>query len=357
MGSMSCNLEASKYGCDPVTMANVIGSRPRREPPAAALRRPAGHFIISGIPPMHSHQFEAWRAHPNGWCTHFASARPVPAPGRAGVVHLAMVVQDSSGDHLYLSLSNPASDMASGAAPVWTACPFNGGGPLAQPAIAAVRIGEANDGIFIVVDLAGHGGGAASLPSRYYIDTARAGAPGWVAHTMPIDAAAKVYASCLGRSRGGPNVDGVYLAATLGGAPQLIYSPLYNPFMPTLPAQARRLALPDELAAETIAACRHADNTTDLFATAKGALYFFSAANQFDSAQALQLVADPLFEDVHKLVASITDGRVTVWGWNAAGQVVTTGADRVTMAEPGHWSRPRIVPAAAAVVPNAATTP
>jgi hypothetical protein len=356
MGSMSCNLDANKYGSDPVTMANMVGSRSRREPPAAVFRRPAGHFIISGIPPMQSHQLDLGSAllrrhHPNGRCTYFASTRPIPAPGRAGVIHLAMVVNDGGKDHLYLSLSNPASDMAWSAAPVWTACPFNGGGPLSQPGIAAVRIGDANDGIFIVVDLAGHGAAAALLPSRYYIDTARTGTPAWVAHNAPMDAAAKVVASCLGRSRGGGNVDGLYLAGTVGDAPHLTYSPLYNPFIPTLPAQSRRLALPDELAAETIAACRHADNTSDLFATASGALYFFSAANQFDGAQALQLVADPLLEGMRALTASAAGGQVTVWGVNAAGQAVTTSADQIYMAEPERWSRPRIVPAGTAAFP------
>ena len=302
---------------------------------------------------MQSHQFDLRsgqlrRKHPNGRCKFFTSARSVPGPGRAGVMHLAMVVNDGGSDHLYLSLSNPATDMVGSAALEWTACPFNAGGPLSQPDIAAVQIGDASDGTCIVVEIAGKRGDAAQLPSRYYIDTSRPGTPGWVALTMPIDPAAKVVASCLGRSRGGPQVDGVYLAARVGDAPQLIYSPLYNPFIPTLPAQSRRLALPDELAAETIAACRHADNTSDLFATAKGALYFFAAANQFDGAQALQLVVDPLFEGMRKLVASAAGGLVTVWGLNAAGQIVTTSADQVTMAEPDRWSRPRIILAEAA---------
>jgi hypothetical protein len=279
------------------------------------------------------------RHHPNGRCTHFASARAIPGPGQAGLIHLAMVVNDGSGDHLYLSLSNPASELAWRAAPVWTACPFKGGMSQARPAIAAVSIGDASDGTFIVVDLAGNRDGAA--PSRYYIDAGRNGAPDWVAHEVPGSGRAKVYASCLGRSRGSWNVDGIYLAGKVGDAPHLVYSPLYNPFIPSLPTQARRLALPEELAADTIAACRNADNTSDLFATAGGALYFFSAANQFDGAQAMPLLADPLFKDMRKLRACAAGGRVTVWGWNAAGQVVSTSADQVYMAEPDRWSRPR----------------
>jgi hypothetical protein len=282
------------------------------------------------------------RDHPNGRCKHVASAHTIAGPGRAGLVHLAMVVNDGNGDHLYLSLSNPASELAWRAAPAWTAYPFEDGVPYARPTIAAVRIGDASDGTFIVVDMAGNPGAAAPLPSRYYIDTGRRGRPAWVAHDAPGNPQAKVYASCLGRSRGSWNVDGVYLAAKVGDTPQLLYSPLCNPFIPSLPTQSRRLALPGELAAETIAACRNADNTSDLFATAGGALYFFSAANQFDGAQAVQLLADPLFQDLRKLSASAADGRVTVRGWNGAGQLVSTSADQVYMAEPDRWSRPRI---------------
>lgn len=354
MGSMSCIVDVSNDGGGPVTMANVAGSRVRRAHPAAAFRRPAGHFIISGTPPMQSQQLDPSRAlirryHPHGRCTQVASARSIPGPGQDGFIHLAMVVGDGGRDHLYLSLSNPASDLGWRTAPVWTACPFDGGGP--PPDITAVRISNANDGIFIVVDTAGRPGAAAA---RYYIDTQRAGTPGWVAHRPPMDAAAKVIASCLGRSRGSWNVDGIYLACTVGDAPQLIYSPLCNPYMPALPAQSRRLALPDELAAETIAACRHVDNTSDLFATAGGALYFFSAANQFDGAIAVRLAAHPLLAGVRKLIASATDGHVTVWGWNAAGQVVTTGADLVTMADPERWTRPRVVQAGDAMPPASA---
>jgi hypothetical protein len=66
----------------------------------------------------------------------------------------------------------------------------------------------------------------------------------------------------------------------------------------------------------------------------------------------LQLVVDPSFENVRKLYASAAGGQVTVWGLNAAGQVVTTSADQVAMAEPDRWSRPRVLPAEAAAIPQ-----
>jgi hypothetical protein len=280
---------------------------------------------------------------PGGRCTNFASALSVPVPGQPGAIHLAMVVNDGRDDHLYLSLSNSASDTAWSTALVWTACPFNAASAPARLAIAGVQIGEANDGLFIVVDVADRAGGATPLRSRYVIDAAQAGRPRWVPHNVPVDAGAAIYASCLGRSRGGWKVDGLYLAAKVGDTAQLIYAPLYHPFSPSLPAMPRRLALPDDLAAGTIAACRNADNTASLFATAAGALYFFSATNQFDGAQALQLIADPLFDNMRSLFAFAAGGRFTVWGLNGAGQVITTSADQVFAAEPARWHRPRVI--------------
>lgn len=400
MGSMSCNLVARYTGCDPFTMATLAGFRSRCAPSATAPRRAAGQSTTSGIVPMQNQEkFEArhtdagnallfsidaggvlsltrevkgsapaWQREdlssaqirrdlPRGRCTDFASALSVPVPGRPGAIHLAMVVNDGRSDHLYLSLSNSASDLAWSAAPVWTACPFNAGAAPARLAIAGIQIGEANDGLFIAVDLVGQpdDGGGAPLRKRYYLDAGhpdagQTGTPRWMLHNAPIDAGAAIYASCLGRSQGGWKVDGLYLAGRIGDTAQLIYAPLYHPFSPSMPATPRRLALPDDRAAGTIAACRNADNTASLFATSGGALYFFSATNQLDGAQALQLLADPLFEGMRTLFAFAADGRFTVLGLNGAGQVVTTGADQVVAAEPAHWSPPRVILSGAAAI-------
>lgn len=353
MGSMSCNSVARDIGCDP-------GIHPMQKQGKFEVRQTdAGSallFSIAGgvlcldreVPGAGWHRTDLSSAQirhdlVRGRCTDFASALSVSVPGRPGVVHLAMVVNDGCNDHLYLSLSNPASDRAWGAAPVWTACPFNAGSAPARLAIARVQIGEANDGLFIVVDIAGHAGGAAPRRSSYVIDAGQAGLPRWLPHNVPVDAGTAIYASCLGRSRGGWKVDGLYLAGKLGDTPQLIYAPLYHPFIPSLPVMPRRLALPDDLAAGTIAACRHPDNTASLFATADGALYFFSPTNQFDGAQALQLIADPLFEDMRMLWACAAGGRFTVWGLNGAGQVITASADQALAAEPAHWRGPRVI--------------
>jgi len=283
---------------------------------------------------------------PGGRCSAFASALSVPVHGRAQSIHLALVVTDADGDHLYLSLSNPAAKVGTGAAPAWVPYPFDAAPSARRLAIVKVQIGDAADRAFVVVDVLIDADGAAPRPVRYWIDAGSAAGlqagPRWIEHTLPIENAG-VYASCLGRSRGGWDVDGVYLAGKVGKEAQLLYAPLYNPFNPMQPRWARRLEIPGKLAAESIAACRNADNTSDLYATAGGALYYFSATNQNEGAQALTLISAPAFADVHTLFAANTGGRVTVWGVNRAGQVICTSAPQVYVADPAAWSAPGVI--------------
>ena len=289
-----------------------------------------------------------------GRCTAFASALSVAAPGRMQALHLAMVASDGRGDRLYLSLSNPAALMAAAAlparehaaAPVWTACPFDAGPAPGRLAITKVQIGDASDRAFVVVDAVIDADSAAPRRVRYAIDAGRGASrnagPRWIEHKLPIDAAG-VPASCLGRCRGGWDVDGLYLAGQAGGQALLLYAPLYNPFNPMQPRWARRLEMPGKRAAEAMAACRNGDNTADLYVTAHGALYYFSATNQNEGARALALGAWPAFDGIRSLFASVTGSRVTVWGLNGTGQVICTSAPQVHVADPAAWSAPAVI--------------
>jgi hypothetical protein len=289
---------------------------------------------------------------PYGRCTDFATALSVPAPGRPQAIHLAMVVRDEGDDRLYLSLSNPAADLAWSAAPLWLACPFDGvpavaATPAPRLAITRVQLGDASDRPFIVVDAIVDPNGALPRRVRYCVDTSVDGVrPRWIEHKLPVSDAG-IRAACLGRCRGGWDVDGLYLAGDSKAAAgeeetQLLYAPLYNPFDPMQPRWSRRLEIPGKAAAEAIAACRHADNTADLYVAAAGALHYFSAANQNDGAQALTLVAAPEFAGVDTLFASARRGRVTVWGLSRTGQVICTSAPQVYVADPAAWSRPAV---------------
>ena len=135
-------------------------------------------------------------------------------------------------------------------------------------------------------------------------------------------------------------MDGLYLAGMAGTDAQLLYAPLYNPFNPMQPRWARHLELPRGRSADAIAACRNADNTSGLYVAAQGTLYYFSATNQNEGAQALALGSAPAFDGMRSLFAAATGERVTVWGLNGAGQVICTGAPRVYVADPDAWSVP-----------------
>jgi len=168
---------------------------------------------------------------------------------------------------------------------------------------------------------------------RYVVRPEADGGACWTRHGA---AAAQ---ACLGRSRSGGSVDGVYLT----GHAQLSYLPLTNLRQPHLAPAARRLKLPGERPISALAACRGADDTTDLYAIAQGGLFYFSSTNQSDRAQALPLTEHVLFHDIRRLFAATAKGRVTVWGLNEAGQVIHTCVDEALAAEGSAWSAPTVV--------------
>jgi len=163
-----------------------------------------------------------------GKCTVFASARSIAAAGKEAAIHLSMVVNDGINDRLYLSLANSASDTLWSTAPAWLACPFNAGSAPSPLRIAGVQISEASDAEFIVVDIERNPTDPAPEIARYYIDVSQLSSPRWIEHNVPIDIESASYASCLGRTSDGFGVDGLYLAGSVGGVGQLVYSPLYN---------------------------------------------------------------------------------------------------------------------------------
>jgi hypothetical protein len=243
-------------------------------------------------------------------------------------------------------MSNPAFDACWDKAPVWTACPFDAGPAPARLRIGGVRISDASDERFVVVDVANapcDGSGDASGFARYVVRPAQGGAPCWQRLRPTALGHGAANASCLGRSRSGGNVDGIYMTGWSGDAVQLAYAPLANPLRPDLPPQARRLCLPGKLAPEVLAACRNMDNTTDLYTIAQGTLFYFSATNQGDRAEALALTSHPLFARIRRLFAAAAHGRVTIWGMNETGQVIHTCVDDALIVEPMAWSDPVVV--------------
>ncbi len=179
-------------------------------------------------------------------CKTFAAAQTVAQQRQSATIHLAMVLNDGTNDHLYLSLTNSDSDTGWTDKPAWTPCPFNAkdsaGAPMPAPApfkIAGVFISEATDKEYIVVDVIRNPTDPVGLLSRFYIDVTTPSAPVWEPHDIAIDVEAASYASCLGRASHAFGVDGLYTMGTIAQAPQLVYTPLYNPFDPNVPPRHR----------------------------------------------------------------------------------------------------------------------
>lgn len=259
----------------------------------------------------------------------FGAAQAVPAhSGSAAQIHLGMVINDGTSDHLYLSLTNSDSDLAWTDQPTWTKAPFNavdGTGALITPPspfqIANVLLSEASDGEYIVVDIVRNPGQAAEFITRYYIDTTNPSAPKWTPHDLAIDVRTVSDDSCLGRKARAGGVDGIYTKGFVGQSAQFIYTPLYNAIDPTMPPLPSRLHLPGELIPDAIAAARNTDNTSDLYAAAHGSLYWFASGNQRNDAVGIKVVTSPLLAAVRNLYAYTADGAVTVWGLNGNDQV------------------------------------
>lgn len=259
----------------------------------------------------------------------FAAAQAVSAQaGAPAQIHLGMVLNDGTNDHLYLSLGNSDSVLSWTQQPVWTPAPFNAvsgaGTPVTSPSpfqIVNVLIGEATDREYVVVDIVRNPGQSADFVTRYYIDTSTPSAPKWTPHDLAVDVRAVSDDSCLGRSARAFGVDGIYTKGFVGSSAQLIYTPVYNVFDPAMPAPPSRLELPGALVPDAIAAARNLDNTSDLYVASQGSLYWFASSNQQDGAIAALVVTSPLLAAVRNLYAYTADGSVTVWGLNGDDQV------------------------------------
>ena len=286
---------------------------------------------------------------PNGaTCKNMAAAQaPGRQSGQAAEIHLAMVLNDGTNDHLYISVKNSDSDLGWTSNITWTPSVYNAldgsGAPIPAPSpflIAGILISEATDQEYILADIIRNSAEPVGVLTRFYVDPTPATGPRWTRHDFAEDIQAAGYSSCLGRSAKAFGVDGVYTMGMIGPSAQLIYVPLYNAFEPTLPPLPSRLGLPDSVAADAIAASRNADNTSDLYVVSQGALYYFASTNQHDQALGTLLLSDAIFSGVRDLFAYEADGNVTVWGLNGSDQVFYLSCPASTITTSGAWSLP-----------------
>jgi hypothetical protein len=293
------------------------------------------------------------QAFPQGKCKDFAAAQCAHAS--TATIQLALVIDDGTNDHLYLSLGNSDSDTSWTEAPKWKACPFNATDgqqkPLTPPQpfkIANVFISEATDLNHIVVDVIRDPQNAGPLISRYFIDVANPESPVWQAHDVDIQMEAKGCKTCIGRrqpegqlEKKSPS-DGLYTSGVVSGHSQFTYKPLKSPYGEPKSTILKLTADLSPPSPDAIAACRKPDHTSDLYAAHGGCLYFFASDKQFndDDSVARKIVENKLFTDVKDLFASLHKEMVTVWGRNGSDDIFYTTCPVDHLTTPASWSTP-----------------
>lgn len=281
-------------------------------------------------------------------CKSFAAAQQLRGSGQDAQVQLAMILNDGTNDHLYLSFGNSDSDTTWSEKPIWVACPFNAkdsnGVSIPAPTpfkIAGVLISEASDGQYLVADVVRNPTDPEGLLWRFYIKCdASQSLQQWLPHDLAADIDAANYVSCLGRKSNAFGIDGLYTMGTVTNLAQLIYTPLYNAFDPIVPPAPSRLTLAGGGTAEMIAACRNADNSSDLYAISQGGLYYFASTNQQDHAVAPLLLSHELLSGARKLFAASSNGQVTIWGLSGSDAVFYLTCDQSNVASGTAWSVP-----------------
>ncbi len=267
-------------------------------------------------------------------CKTFAAAQSVSD----GSLGLAMVVNDGTNDHLYLSLNNANENTDWLKAPQWKAIPFDANNKPSTIEIAEVYISEATQKQYILVDIVRDPSSATKLVSRYYINTIDAKKPAWIAHDVAIDLQVGTYQSALGRQQN-DYIDGLYTIGKVNNDAQFTYQPLMNVWG-SGPASIARLHLPQNVVPESIATARNSDGSTDLYCTAGDQLYYFASQNQKDEATGTALFSNGLLQDTTHLFAEKQGNKVVVWGLNRANEVFYSSCAEDKVAQATAWSLP-----------------
>lgn len=240
--------------------------------------------------------------------------------GSTGNIDMALAITVNGTDYLYLALGIANTDASWGGPITWQNMPYDDTSqPFPVLSIADLYTAQATAGEYIVADVLKDPSSSIPIVFRFYIDpTKQLTGHYWNAHDLSANLEASTIQSCLGRKQG-DLVDGIYTLGQLVGVEQLIYTPLYNAFKPSIPASPSRLTLP--AGASAIATAPVGDGSTNLFVAANQALYFFPSNQQADGSTGQAIVSNALFAGVQSLFADTANATTIVWALNQAGAV------------------------------------
>lgn len=256
---------------------------------------------------------------------------------------LALAVTVGSTNYLYLSLGNSNTDNSWAKGVQWTLVAFDdsskpsGAKTLTIADVYLVNLPNASQSQACFVDIwrSPPASNPLKLLDRYYI--LPNGSPRWRLQQLAIDLAAGSITSCLGR-RAKDLVGGIYTYGTIGGTPQLIYVPQYNPFRPTVPPNPARLAVP--AGSKSIATSIDMQGHSNLFVSGSSGLSVFTPDEQDDGSAAVPIITDPVVSNVSELSAMTAAGLTVVWGLNSQRTLFYTKCYAGSEADPSAWSVP-----------------
>ncbi|MFI6900945.1 hypothetical protein ACIBKY_06780 [Nonomuraea sp. NPDC050394] len=285
----------------------------------------------------------------NGGAPVTAKALAVAQNAQTLAIDLALAVTVNGADILYLSLGNANTDAAWADGVIWTAVPFDAGAAPDPLTIADVSIMNGPGTVEnIFVDVIRVPGDSLELLDRYYITPG--GSPQWNPHKLAADFSANSIVNCLGQRENDP-IPGIYTFGTIGGEPQLLFTPQYNYFVAKnapnrdAPDPAR---LTPPAGTSTIAAALNGSGVTNLFVSAGDGLYLFTPDNQHDEATPVQIVAGGLLAGATTLAAASDADGTAVWGLGPQGTLCYVRCAAGGEADPAAWSAPvPLLPSAA----------
>ena len=256
---------------------------------------------------------------------------------------LALAVTANGTDYLYLSLGNLNTDASWAKSVPWTLIPFDdssrasGTKTLTIADVYLVNLPNTAQAQTCFVDIwrSPPASNPLKLLDRYYI--LPNGSPRWHLQQLAIDLAAGSISSCLGR-RTKDRVGGIYTFGTIGGTPELIYVPQYNPFRPAEAPSPARLSIP--AGTKSMATSIDLDGHSNLFVSGSSGLFVFTPDEQDDGSTAVQIITSSIVANASELSAMTAGGYTVVWGLNPQRTLFYSKCFAGSEADPTAWSAP-----------------
>lgn len=255
------------------------------------------------------------------------------------VIVLAVRVQDN--DFIYSATITKNNDKDWEEDIQWNAIPFDDKDhEFSKIVVTETYINQTPKRQYIIVDILKDPESTQGFVFRYFIDLQKKQTGSyWVAHDLSANLHASSITSCMGKKD--PRIGGIYTLGTINKKQELIYTPFYNPYDPSVAPTATRLEFPN--GASAIASVSTDQKTTHLFIAGGNYLSYFPSGKQQDGSSATQLMEHSLFGSVETLYALFQKDRVVIWGLNRAQQLFHTSCDSDKLGIPAAWSHPIIL--------------